>query len=1067
VTINVEFGSSSSMQQQQTSSVGGAASQSAQASTLSASNSFSRQASSFSNRGVATSTSSSAAPQNPNNVNINSASNQNNNLMTKSTHSTMSDFESQANLAANLSLNINSNTSNATQTLFSSLISTAASLKRTFVMALVHARLKTITFYCFTSTCGEISSSAASAAANNNFDQIKQLIDQACEQAIQRYHLANNAVLFKYGGLIGDAPIFDFKKVKTLTLSASAADLCQMQLQQFYHHHPNQNQHSFNYNYYLLNNHNHNHQQQHLRQHQHLYSLASSGLGASLNTTTSTNNNNEMFEQSSQANKTSPQTTTAPHWSSTKLQLNRYSPPTIAQHSIAAASPCLNAQSATSSIASPNLINSSIVANLQFTSAASPAQHLSPSPATPSSASAAAASVSASTSQPQQLIQFKQLYMNQSSLKAYDSVVNIVNHQVYFCNQYLGVGGAGSAFQSAGPISSALSASSANQLQQQLQFQQTNELISSISSASLTSATGVVQSRHYHHSGASGAAAYRTSMNNPAASASLHHLSGAAAAAAASAASGAGSSSGASAFYGVGIGYHLYELQQIYRHPKKIYELAVNLATAQQQQQQNQQQQQQHSAATTVGGNSSRLASSQLMKAAGLVAPNSSTQIGVSSLASQQQQNQSLSSSSSSSSNIMTVNEFYKNSILPVLIPFHYCCTPLLFYQNWHERVVSESMLRSCNIGVVKPSHAAAAAAATRTQSTPLQQQPSAIKPQFGAIGAKMSSPLAAVKSNQQQPTNLASTTQQQQQQQSMLMSNEAWYQNMRQMFLIEYSKFFESKGFVRLKDVERGATTTTTTTISSSGFSNSEQTAAAKLSENLHFIKWIQQDGFIYLTINLEEIYLHAKLGYCTRYRTANMARSFLNEMVRFFSQEFHVYSFTYDYHLSVINRNLTSSSWKARSQISQIISKFLDEFVDYYSRLPLHSTNKVYKLVNEKADSSLLLNQQQQQQQQQQNSHKYGFIFDYISAKHKSSNPSLVFMPLIINDLDNNIAIYSLTDSANNVVSLSQSTSVNNKQTITSFFGLFLPFHKTFINLKMLIAFFHKLDYSIQLFI
>jgi hypothetical protein len=32
------------------------------------------------------------------------------------------------------------------------------------------------------------------------------------------------------------------------------------------------------------------------------------------------------------------------------------------------------------------------------------------------------------------------------------------------------------------------------------------------------------------------------------------------------------------------------------------------------------------------------------------------------------------------------------------------------------------------------------------------------------------------------------------------------------------------------------------------------------------HFIKWIQQDGFLYITFNVEEIYLHVKLGYCAR---------------------------------------------------------------------------------------------------------------------------------------------------------------------------------------------------------
>ena len=52
-------------------------------------------------------------------------------------------------------------------------------------------------------------------------------------------------------------------------------------------------------------------------------------------------------------------------------------------------------------------------------------------------------------------------------------------------------------------------------------------------------------------------------------------------------------------------------------------------------------------------------------------------------------------STGSLQSAVMNVNEFYNNSTLPVLIPFHYCCTPLLFHPNWYEKVVSESMLRN------------------------------------------------------------------------------------------------------------------------------------------------------------------------------------------------------------------------------------------------------------------------------------------------------------------------------------------------------------------------------------
>ena len=47
---------------------------------------------------------------------------------------------------------------------------------------------------------------------------------------------------------------------------------------------------------------------------------------------------------------------------------------------------------------------------------------------------------------------------------------------------------------------------------------------------------------------------------------------------------------------------------------------------------------------------------------------------------------------------------------------------------------------------------------------------------------------------------------------------------------------------------------------------SNLQQTFQHESQTN-HFIKWIQQDGFLYITFNVEEIYLHVKLGYCARY--------------------------------------------------------------------------------------------------------------------------------------------------------------------------------------------------------
>lgn len=36
-----------------------------------------------------------------------------------------------------------------------------------------------------------------------------------------------------------------------------------------------------------------------------------------------------------------------------------------------------------------------------------------------------------------------------------------------------------------------------------------------------------------------------------------------------------------SSLYGVGLSYQLYEMQQIYRHPRKIYEIAVSVGSSQ------------------------------------------------------------------------------------------------------------------------------------------------------------------------------------------------------------------------------------------------------------------------------------------------------------------------------------------------------------------------------------------------------------------------------------------------------------------------------------------------------
>ena len=118
-------------------------------------------------------------------------------------------------------------------------------------------------------------------------------------------------------------------------------------------------------------------------------------------------------------------------------------------------------------------------------------------------------------------------------------------------------------------------------------------------------------------------------------------------------------------------------------------------------------------------------------------------------------------------------------------------------------------------------------------------------------------------------------------------------------------------------------------------------------------------------MAVNLEEIFVNIKLGYCTRYRMAS--RAFLSDLIKFFSNDFHIHSLSYDYHLTAINRNLIPSSWSSPKHMSLTISKFLDEFVEFFSRVPWYSSNKVFKVIYEKPDYSVT-------------SHKFGLIFDFL---------------------------------------------------------------------------------------
>lgn len=103
------------------------------------------------------------------------------NAMMKSVSSTSGDLDSSFSLSNSLTMS-------------------SMSVKRTFCYCIVNAKLKNFTFYCFTTE-------------SDNYAALKQLLDQTSDLITQRFHLVNNTVLYKFGGLIGDNIIHDLKKV--------------------------------------------------------------------------------------------------------------------------------------------------------------------------------------------------------------------------------------------------------------------------------------------------------------------------------------------------------------------------------------------------------------------------------------------------------------------------------------------------------------------------------------------------------------------------------------------------------------------------------------------------------------------------------------------------------------------------------------------------------------------------------------------------------------------------------------------------------------------------------------
>jgi hypothetical protein len=239
--------------------------------------------------------------------------------------------------------------------------------------------------------------------------------------------------------------------------------------------------------------------------------------------------------------------------------------------------------------------------------------------------------------------------------------------------------------------------------------------------------------------------------------------------------SGGGSSSSSSQFlsstlFGVGMYYQLFEMQQVYRHPRKIYEIALNLnsssvqPTAQNQTRpelskppltscsshmSSRQQQQQSHAASNL--NPLKGASQPTVATTSATTATTAVNTGTTNHPKPQQS--------------VNINDFYNNYVQPVLIPIHYCCTPLLFYPNWSDQMMTEDQLNfgGKSGGEIVP-----------VSSTHLEDK---------SVSTSSNPSVAAT-------TTTVATN-----------SNLMWYSKMRQIILIEYSSFFETLGFIRIKE--------------------------------------------------------------------------------------------------------------------------------------------------------------------------------------------------------------------------------------------------------------------------
>jgi len=398
-------------------------------------------------------------------TNLNSSTNNVNSLMMKSISSNSGELETSLSLSGGGQPQI-------------------IPLKRTYMYALVCARTSTITFYCFTTE-------------TTTHEAIKQLLDTACENLLQRFHLANNTVLYKFGGLIGDSLISDLKKVKALTLSHTHNEFATSKQQSQTVSYPEQQ-------------------------------------SINLTTTGINTNDSKIVKQPFHATNLMQNSVMA----AKKLA----SSPKFQRH------PSYKGPSDVPG--TQNSINPAFIANLQFSA---------------SNSSSYQPSTSITISPPNtlaSLLSFKQIYIPIANCKPYDNINSLVNQQIYFCSQYLtGVSSTPSISTPTGTNSSLTYPSGIDLGVSQSPLTSSNSNFNTISRQNSSSgsqialnANTVLSKIHFNHLNFTS----QLSQLTPATMMST-------------------------VLYGVGMNYQLYELQQIYRHPRKIYEIAVNLASSTQQ----------------------------------------------------------------------------------------------------------------------------------------------------------------------------------------------------------------------------------------------------------------------------------------------------------------------------------------------------------------------------------------------------------------------------------------------------------------------------------------------------